>query len=83
MTYYLFSLVPLQVECPRYPGFCMTRQKKEYPFIEVFYNPEVDAALMHFCVFSFVFFLGCLFTCMALVMLLRCFFILFIFLPSF
>ncbi|KAH7658870.1 Thioredoxin-like protein [Dioscorea alata] len=30
----------MRVECPRYPGFCMTRQKKEYPFIEVFYNPE-------------------------------------------
>lgn len=30
----------LQVECPKYPGFCITRQKKEYPFIEVFHSPE-------------------------------------------
>lgn len=29
-----------QVECPKYPGFCITRQKKEYPFIEVFHSPE-------------------------------------------
>ncbi|WVZ69787.1 hypothetical protein U9M48_018518 [Paspalum notatum var. saurae] len=28
------------VECPKYPGFCLTRQKNEYPFLEVFYNPE-------------------------------------------
>ena len=29
----------LQVECPKYPGFCITRQKKEYPFIEIFHSP--------------------------------------------
>jgi hypothetical protein len=33
-----------QVECPKYPGFCLTRQKNEYPFIEVFYNPEQAAS---------------------------------------
>uniref|UniRef100_A0A0E0B869 Thioredoxin domain-containing protein n=1 Tax=Oryza glumipatula TaxID=40148 RepID=A0A0E0B869_9ORYZ len=32
------------VECPKYPGFCLTRQKNEYPFIEVFYNPEQAAS---------------------------------------
>ncbi|WVZ69786.1 hypothetical protein U9M48_018517 [Paspalum notatum var. saurae] len=30
----------VRVECPKYPGFCLTRQKNEYPFLEVFYNPE-------------------------------------------
>ncbi|XP_004296483.1 PREDICTED: uncharacterized protein LOC101291811 [Fragaria vesca subsp. vesca] len=30
----------MRVECPKYPGFCITRQKKEYPFIEVFHSPE-------------------------------------------
>ncbi|KAK6126597.1 hypothetical protein DH2020_014819 [Rehmannia glutinosa] len=30
----------LRVECPKYPGFCLTRQKKEYPFIEMFHSPE-------------------------------------------
>ncbi|MQM13271.1 hypothetical protein Taro_046196 [Colocasia esculenta] len=31
------------VECPKYPGFCLTRQKKEYPFIEIFHSPEQAA----------------------------------------
>ncbi|KAJ8753384.1 hypothetical protein K2173_019783 [Erythroxylum novogranatense] len=30
----------LRVECPKYPGFCITRQKNEYPFIELFHSPE-------------------------------------------
>ncbi|EEF29419.1 uncharacterized protein LOC8276574 [Ricinus communis] len=30
----------VRVECPKYPGFCMTRQRKEYPFIEIFHSPE-------------------------------------------
>uniref|UniRef100_A0A2P2KFB9 Thioredoxin domain-containing protein n=2 Tax=Rhizophora mucronata TaxID=61149 RepID=A0A2P2KFB9_RHIMU len=30
----------MRVECPKYPGFCLTRQKTEYPFIELFHNPE-------------------------------------------
>jgi hypothetical protein len=30
----------VRVECPKYPGFCLTRQRNEYPFVEVFYNPE-------------------------------------------
>ncbi|KAG6771480.1 hypothetical protein POTOM_022842 [Populus tomentosa] len=30
----------LRVECPKYPGFCITRQRKEYPFIEIFHSPE-------------------------------------------
>lgn len=30
----------VRVECPKYPSFCLTRQKTEYPFLEVFYNPE-------------------------------------------
>ncbi|KAG8660023.1 uncharacterized protein LOC110604970 isoform X1 [Manihot esculenta] len=29
----------VRVECPKYPGFCITRQKKEYPFIEIFHSP--------------------------------------------
>ncbi|KAM0932852.1 putative Thioredoxin-like superfamily [Dioscorea sansibarensis] len=33
----------MRVECPKYPGFCITRQRKEYPFIEVFYSPEQAA----------------------------------------
>uniref|UniRef100_A0A6N2KGH4 Uncharacterized protein n=1 Tax=Salix viminalis TaxID=40686 RepID=A0A6N2KGH4_SALVM len=35
----------LRVECPKYPGFCITRQRKEYPFIEIFHNPEQAANL--------------------------------------
>ncbi|CAL4962727.1 unnamed protein product [Urochloa decumbens] len=34
----------VRVECPKYPGFCLTRQKNEYPFVEVFYNPEQAAS---------------------------------------
>ncbi|KAK9072906.1 hypothetical protein SSX86_009342 [Deinandra increscens subsp. villosa] len=30
----------MRVECPKYIGFCMTRQKKDYPFIEMFHSPE-------------------------------------------
>lgn len=30
----------VRVECPKYPGFCIARQKKEYPFIEIFHTPE-------------------------------------------
>lgn len=30
----------MRVECPKYPGFCLTRQRKEYPFIEIFHSPE-------------------------------------------
>ncbi|CAA0842212.1 Thioredoxin superfamily protein [Striga hermonthica] len=30
----------LRVECSKYPGFCITRQKHEYPFIEIFHSPE-------------------------------------------
>ncbi|KAA8535779.1 hypothetical protein F0562_030787 [Nyssa sinensis] len=30
----------MRVECPKYPGFCITRQRKEYPFIEIFHSPE-------------------------------------------
>lgn len=29
-----------QVECPKYPGFCISRQRKEYPFIEMFHSPQ-------------------------------------------
>ncbi|KAJ6699702.1 THIOREDOXIN SUPERFAMILY PROTEIN [Salix purpurea] len=32
-----------QVECPKYPGFCITRQRREYPFIEIFHSPEQAA----------------------------------------
>ncbi|XP_059637530.1 uncharacterized protein LOC132279545 isoform X2 [Cornus florida] len=32
------------VECPKYPGFCMTRQRKEYPFTEMFHSPEQAAS---------------------------------------
>ncbi|CAO2820225.1 unnamed protein product [Amaranthus hypochondriacus] len=34
----------MRVECPKYPGFCITRQKTEYPFVEVFHSPEQQAA---------------------------------------
>ncbi|CAH8355345.1 unnamed protein product [Eruca vesicaria subsp. sativa] len=30
----------MRVECPKYPGFCITRQKSEYPFIEIFHSPQ-------------------------------------------
>ncbi|KAK1324363.1 hypothetical protein QJS10_CPA01g01246 [Acorus calamus] len=30
----------VRVECPKYPGFCITRQKNDYPFIEIFHSPE-------------------------------------------
>ncbi|RYR38020.1 hypothetical protein Ahy_A09g042961 [Arachis hypogaea] len=33
----------MRVECPKYPGFCITRQKNEYPFIEIFHTPEQAA----------------------------------------
>ncbi|KAL5180313.1 hypothetical protein HKD37_01G001476 [Glycine soja] len=33
----------MRVECPKYPGFCITRQKKEYPFIEIFHSPTQAA----------------------------------------
>ncbi|KAK4757599.1 hypothetical protein SAY87_018900 [Trapa incisa] len=33
----------MRVECPKYPGFCISRQKNEYPFIEIFHSP-VQAA---------------------------------------
>ncbi|PPR88316.1 hypothetical protein GOBAR_AA32375 [Gossypium barbadense] len=33
----------MRVECPKYPGFCITRQKNEYPFIEIFHSPEQAA----------------------------------------
>ncbi|KAI0500171.1 hypothetical protein KFK09_018380 [Dendrobium nobile] len=32
-----------QVECPKYPGFCIARQRKDYPFIEIFHSPEEAA----------------------------------------
>ncbi|XP_078446661.1 thioredoxin superfamily protein [Wolffia australiana] len=34
----------VRVECPKFPGFCMTRQKKDYPFIEIFHSPEQASA---------------------------------------
>ncbi|XP_066323380.1 uncharacterized protein [Miscanthus floridulus] len=34
----------VRVECPKYPGFCLTRQRNEYPFVEVFYSPEQAAS---------------------------------------
>ncbi|XP_020571011.1 uncharacterized protein LOC110018109 [Phalaenopsis equestris] len=30
----------VRVECPKYPGFCIARQRKDYPFIEIFHTPE-------------------------------------------
>eukprot|EP00252_Welwitschia_mirabilis_P008512 TRINITY_DN2040_c0_g1_i2.p1 TRINITY_DN2040_c0_g1~~TRINITY_DN2040_c0_g1_i2.p1 ORF type:complete len:152 (+),score=17.49 TRINITY_DN2040_c0_g1_i2:183-638(+) len=29
----------MRVECPKYPGFCIARQRKDYPFIEIFHSP--------------------------------------------
>ncbi|XP_047308858.1 uncharacterized protein LOC124912305 [Impatiens glandulifera] len=34
----------VRVECPKYPGFCMSRQKTDYPFVEIFHSPERTAA---------------------------------------
>ncbi|XP_008794798.2 uncharacterized protein LOC103710706 [Phoenix dactylifera] len=33
----------MRVECPKYPGFCIARQRKEYPFIEIYHSPEQAA----------------------------------------
>ncbi|WOL01992.1 hypothetical protein Cni_G10711 [Canna indica] len=33
----------VRVECTKHPGFCLTRQRKEYPFIEIFHSPEQAA----------------------------------------
>ncbi|KAF8399746.1 hypothetical protein HHK36_015617 [Tetracentron sinense] len=30
----------MRVECPKYPGFCISRHRKDYPFIEIFHSPE-------------------------------------------
>ncbi|KAF3332823.1 Thioredoxin [Carex littledalei] len=30
----------VRVECPKYPGFCISRSRNDYPFIEVFTSPE-------------------------------------------
>ncbi|KAJ4834894.1 hypothetical protein Tsubulata_038793 [Turnera subulata] len=42
----------MRVECPKYPGFCIARQKNEYPFIEIFHSPEqfLEFGLAKFCV---------------------------------
>ncbi|XP_027190183.1 uncharacterized protein [Cicer arietinum] len=34
----------MRVECPKYPGFCISRQKTEYPFIEIFHSPSHAAS---------------------------------------
>ncbi|KAI3887212.1 hypothetical protein MKX03_026011 [Papaver bracteatum] len=34
----------MRVECPKYPGFCITRQRKDYPYIEIFHSPQQQAA---------------------------------------
>ncbi|KAK9113678.1 hypothetical protein Syun_020475 [Stephania yunnanensis] len=33
----------MRVECPKYPGFCITRQRKDYPFVEIFHSPQQAA----------------------------------------
>ncbi|XP_077220833.1 thioredoxin superfamily protein [Tasmannia lanceolata] len=33
----------MRVECPKYPGFCIRRERKDYPFIEIFHSPEQAA----------------------------------------
>ncbi|KAG0557327.1 hypothetical protein KC19_11G120500 [Ceratodon purpureus] len=30
----------VRVECPKYPGFCIARQRKDYPFVEIFHSPK-------------------------------------------
>ncbi|KAL5714029.1 hypothetical protein ACHQM5_016045 [Ranunculus cassubicifolius] len=30
----------VRVECSKYPSFCISRQRKDYPFIEIFHSPE-------------------------------------------
>ncbi|KAF3782550.1 hypothetical protein EJ110_NYTH19116 [Nymphaea thermarum] len=44
-TGYPKDLGPSRVECPKYPGFCITRQRKDYPFIEIFHSPEQGRGL--------------------------------------
>ncbi|KAI3897803.1 hypothetical protein MKX03_013709 [Papaver bracteatum] len=34
----------MRVECPKYPGFCITRQRKYYPYIEIFHSPQQQIA---------------------------------------
>ncbi|KAI3847812.1 hypothetical protein MKW98_021772 [Papaver atlanticum] len=33
----------MRVECPKYPGFCITRQRKDYPYIEIFHSQQQEA----------------------------------------
>ncbi|GBG61212.1 hypothetical protein CBR_g19745 [Chara braunii] len=30
----------MRVECPKYPGFCISRQRRDYPFVEIFHSPK-------------------------------------------
>ncbi|GJP39039.1 hypothetical protein CLOM_g23432 [Closterium sp. NIES-68] len=30
----------IRVDCPKHLGFCIARQRKDYPFIEIFYNSK-------------------------------------------
>nr|XP_024360379.1 uncharacterized protein LOC112274824 isoform X2 [Physcomitrium patens] len=30
----------VRVDCPKYPGFCIARQRKDYPFVEIFHSPK-------------------------------------------
>ncbi|CAM6120676.1 unnamed protein product [Calypogeia fissa] len=34
----------VRVECPKYPGFCIARQRKDYPFVEIFHSPQSGEA---------------------------------------
>ncbi|KAI3901423.1 hypothetical protein MKW92_014201 [Papaver armeniacum] len=43
-SYLAHSYGIFQVECPKYPGFCITRQRKDYPYIEIFHSPQQQAA---------------------------------------
>ncbi|KAI3852072.1 hypothetical protein MKW98_020071 [Papaver atlanticum] len=33
-----------KVECPKYPGFCITHKRKDYPYIEIFHSPHQQEA---------------------------------------
>ncbi|RZC70896.1 hypothetical protein C5167_034062 [Papaver somniferum] len=35
-----------QVECPKYPGFCVTRQRKDYPYIGIFHSSEQEESFV-------------------------------------
>eukprot|EP00850_Spirogloea_muscicola_P018635 SM000173S03004 [mRNA] locus=s173:86222:87612:+ [translate_table: standard] len=33
----------MRVECPKYPGFCIARERTDYPFVEIFLSSQEKA----------------------------------------